>query len=227
MSTSNSHDGDAPCGLRRTSSRGEASRSSSRGLWRSRWGRGRRGRGVLDGSSRHRRSGGVVSGHSAAWWWRRRCPRRHRRSPKTSTSTRCTGISSARRSRERPPRRWWNGFVTDDHSAPGRSSPRSEGRETFRMGCSFHRAEEGDEYQLPMAADIPPPEAVAVGDDEGAASPRPHRPRPRPSTSGICAPRNDGRTERTSPLGAVGSAPVSACPTIRQFTRASWRICRT
>lgn len=47
----------------------------------------------------------------------------------------------------------------------------SEGRETFRMGCSFHRAEEGDEYQLPMAADIPPPEAVAVGDDEGAASP--------------------------------------------------------
>ena len=45
-----------------------------------------------------------------------------------------------------------------------------EGRETFRMGCSFHRAEEGDEYQLPMATDIPSPEAVAV---DGSESPSP------------------------------------------------------
>jgi acyl-CoA thioesterase II len=33
-----------------------------------------------------------------------------------------------------------------------------EGRPTFRMTCSFHRAEAGDEYQLPMSGDIPPPE---------------------------------------------------------------------
>ncbi len=49
----------------------------------------------------------------------------------------------------------------------------AEGRQTFRMACSFHRAEEGDEYQLPMAADIPPPEEVAapVTGDEAASSP--------------------------------------------------------
>jgi acyl-CoA thioesterase II len=33
-----------------------------------------------------------------------------------------------------------------------------DGRTSFRMTCSFHRAEAGDEYQLPMAADIPPPD---------------------------------------------------------------------
>jgi acyl-CoA thioesterase-2 len=32
-----------------------------------------------------------------------------------------------------------------------------DGRPTFRMNCSFHQAEPGDDYQLPMAADIPPP----------------------------------------------------------------------
>jgi acyl-CoA thioesterase II len=36
-----------------------------------------------------------------------------------------------------------------------------EGRTTFRMTCSFHRPEEGDAYQLPMAADIPPPDHLA------------------------------------------------------------------
>jgi acyl-CoA thioesterase-2 len=34
-----------------------------------------------------------------------------------------------------------------------------EGRQTFRMTCSFHRAEAGADYQLPMAGDIPPPGA--------------------------------------------------------------------
>jgi acyl-CoA thioesterase-2 len=33
-----------------------------------------------------------------------------------------------------------------------------DGRTSFRMTCSFHRAEAGDEYQLPMAGDIPPPD---------------------------------------------------------------------
>ena len=36
-----------------------------------------------------------------------------------------------------------------------------EGRATFRMLCSFHRPEAGDEYQLPMAKDISPPDATA------------------------------------------------------------------
>ena len=33
-----------------------------------------------------------------------------------------------------------------------------EGRTTFRMTCSFHAAEAGDEYQLPMPPDVTPPE---------------------------------------------------------------------
>jgi acyl-CoA thioesterase II len=32
-----------------------------------------------------------------------------------------------------------------------------EGRETFRMTCSFHAPEDGDDYQLPVAPGIPPP----------------------------------------------------------------------
>jgi acyl-CoA thioesterase-2 len=35
-----------------------------------------------------------------------------------------------------------------------------EGRETFRMTCSFHAPESGDDYQLPIAAEIPRPEGV-------------------------------------------------------------------
>jgi acyl-CoA thioesterase-2 len=43
-----------------------------------------------------------------------------------------------------------------------------EGRTSFRMTCSFHRPERGDEYQLPMAGGIPPP-----GDLEGSEAPFP------------------------------------------------------
>jgi acyl-CoA thioesterase-2 len=35
-----------------------------------------------------------------------------------------------------------------------------EGRETFRMTCSFHVPEEGDSYQLPITPEIPPPAEV-------------------------------------------------------------------
>jgi acyl-CoA thioesterase-2 len=35
-----------------------------------------------------------------------------------------------------------------------------EGRETFRMMCSFHTPEAGDDYQLPMAPGIPRPNEV-------------------------------------------------------------------
>jgi acyl-CoA thioesterase-2 len=33
------------------------------------------------------------------------------------------------------------------------------------MACSFHRAEAGAEYQLPMAGDIPPPDAIKGSDE--------------------------------------------------------------
>jgi acyl-CoA thioesterase-2 len=36
-----------------------------------------------------------------------------------------------------------------------------EGKETFRMTCSFHAPEEGDEYQLPMASGIAPSGEIA------------------------------------------------------------------
>ena len=35
-----------------------------------------------------------------------------------------------------------------------------EGKETFRMTCSFHLPEPGDDYQLPVGPDIPPPREV-------------------------------------------------------------------
>jgi acyl-CoA thioesterase II len=36
-----------------------------------------------------------------------------------------------------------------------------EGRTTFRMTCSFHQDEAGDEYQLPLADGVPPPGGIA------------------------------------------------------------------
>ena len=35
-----------------------------------------------------------------------------------------------------------------------------EGKETFRMTCSFHAPEDGDDYQLPVGPGIPPPREV-------------------------------------------------------------------
>jgi len=43
-----------------------------------------------------------------------------------------------------------------------------QGKETFRMTCSFHVPEAGDDYQLPMAPHLPPP-----GDVKGSAAPFP------------------------------------------------------
>ena len=37
-----------------------------------------------------------------------------------------------------------------------------DGRESFRMTCSFHAPEPGDEYQLPMAPGIPGPSEVSA-----------------------------------------------------------------
>ena len=35
-----------------------------------------------------------------------------------------------------------------------------DGKETFRLACSFHAPEEGDEYQLPMASGVPRPQEI-------------------------------------------------------------------
>ena len=43
-----------------------------------------------------------------------------------------------------------------------------EGRETFRMTCSFHLPEPGDDYQLPVGPGIPPPNEI-----EGVEAPFP------------------------------------------------------
>ena len=92
-----------------------------------------------------------------------------------------------------------------------------DGRQTFRMGCSFHRAEAGDEYQLPMADDVPPELGVdgdrAISAVVGfTAQPSPPPVLPLPSTSAIWVPPSDGRTGRSSPLGGVGSAPAQRLP---------------
>jgi acyl-CoA thioesterase II len=58
-----------------------------------------------------------------------------------------------------------------------------EGRETFRMTCSFHVPEDGDSYQLPPPADIPQPQDV-----EGFEAPFPFDVR----ELGATARREDG-----------------------------------
>ncbi|MGP0030735.1 MAG: acyl-CoA thioesterase [Acidimicrobiales bacterium] len=57
-----------------------------------------------------------------------------------------------------------------EHVRDGRSfsvrevSSEVGGRPAFRMTCSFHRPEAGDEYQLPVAPDIPSPGAAEGAD---------------------------------------------------------------
>src|ERR1700733_1077743 len=63
-----------------------------------------------------------------------------------------------------------------------------EGKETFRMTCSFHAPEPGDSYQLPIAPDVPPPEEV-----EGFEAPFPFDVR----ELGTTARREDGTYEST------------------------------
>ena len=55
-----------------------------------------------------------------------------------------------------------------------------KGKEVFRMTCSFHAPEDGDDYQLPVGPGIPPPREVA-----GVEAPFFEiRTRPTPSESG-------------------------------------------
>lgn len=46
-----------------------------------------------------------------------------------------------------------------------RVSLRQDGKATFEMTCSFHVGDEGDEYQLPMPAGVPRPEAIVAEAD--------------------------------------------------------------
>ena len=81
-----------------------------------------------------------------------------------------------------------------EHLRDGRSftnravTSRVEGKETFRMTCSFHVPEEGDEYQLPMATGLPQP-----GEIEGVEAPFPFDVR----ELGPSAKREDGTYEST------------------------------
>lgn len=63
-----------------------------------------------------------------------------------------------------------------------------EGKETFRMTCSFHAPEDGDRYQLPMAPSVPLP-----GDVEGFEEPFPFDVR----ELGTTERREDGTFEST------------------------------
>jgi acyl-CoA thioesterase-2 len=63
-----------------------------------------------------------------------------------------------------------------------------DGRVVFRMTCSFHQPEEGDEYQLPVAPDIPPPHEV-----DGVEGPFPFDTR----ELGATAEREDGTYSST------------------------------
>ena len=81
-----------------------------------------------------------------------------------------------------------------------------EGKETFRMTCSFHLPETGDNYQLPS-------HRRSRGRERSRDSKRPF-----PSMSVSSVQPSGGRMARTSRRAAVGSAPASPCPTIRRCT---------
>jgi acyl-CoA thioesterase-2 len=63
-----------------------------------------------------------------------------------------------------------------------------EGRTVFRMTCSFHQAEAGDEYQLPMPTGVPGPDEI-----EGSEAPFPFDVR----NQGATPRRPDGTYEST------------------------------
>ena len=90
-----------------------------------------------------------------------------------------------------------------------------EGRETFRMTCSFHLPEDGDSYQFPMAPQVPPP-----GDVEGFEAPFPFDVR----ELGATERRGDGTYQSTRRCWFRAG---SRCPMTRPCTRAFWRTSRT
>ena len=147
------------------------------------------------GRDRRRRAGPIFTttspnwwvgdGPSEGWWWRRRCSAAMQTAPaglERALAARLLPPSDAAPDR-RPP-------TSVERVRDGRSfSPREvtsavDGKETFRLTCSFHAPEDGDEYQLPMGPDDP----------DAATRSRASR-RRSPSTSASSAPteqREDG-----------------------------------
>jgi acyl-CoA thioesterase-2 len=80
-----------------------------------------------------------------------------------------------------------------------------EGRETFRMTCSFHRPEEGDSYQLPMAPGVPAP-----GEIEGFEAPFPFDVR----ELGTTERREDGTYQSTRRCWFRSREPLSDDPAV-------------
>jgi acyl-CoA thioesterase-2 len=66
------------------------------------------------------------------------------------------------------------------------------GKPAFSMMCSFHAPESGDEYQLPMPGDVPPPEDLEPDPDHDHDGPEAFESREVP-----VAPRPDGTYEAT------------------------------
>ena len=97
-----------------------------------------------------------------------------------------------------------------------------EGKETFRMTSSFHVPETGDQYQLPMAREIPPP-----GEVEGFEAPFPFDVR----ELGTTARRADGTYESTrrcwfrvrEPLADDPAVHASVLAYFSDMTGASFR----
>ena len=82
-----------------------------------------------------------------------------------------------------------------------------DGKETFRMACSFHAPEDGDEYQLPMAPGVPPPQEI-----EGFEAPFPFDIR----ELGATERREDGTYRVDAPMlvphaGTVAGRPSDPC----------------
>jgi acyl-CoA thioesterase II len=80
-----------------------------------------------------------------------------------------------------------------------------EGRETFRMTCSFHRPEDGDSYQLAMAPAVPPP-----GEIEGFEAPFPFDVR----ELGMTERREDGTYQSTRRCWFRSRQPLSDDPAV-------------
>jgi acyl-CoA thioesterase II len=80
-----------------------------------------------------------------------------------------------------------------------------EGKETFRMTCSFHAPEEGDRYQLPIAPTVPPPNDV-----DGFEEPFPFDVRELGSTER----REDGTYESTRRCWFRSRQPLPDAPAV-------------
>ena len=90
-----------------------------------------------------------------------------------------------------------------------------DGKECFRMTCSFHAPEAGDEYQMPMAPGLPGPDDIP-----GVEAPFPFDIR----EVGATKRREDGSFSRR---GDAGFEPGRVFQTTQSSMRACWPTFRT